>query len=104
MSSITLKQLAYAKKVLEKAGMKKCNFSRYPMDQKLQLDKDDGGELVNPTEYRCIIGRLRYLTHTRRNIYYAISVVSRFMEKPTMNHQLAEKHTLRYEQGTIDTV
>lgn len=89
MSSITLKQSTYAKKVLDKAGMAKCNLSRYPIDKNLQLDNDDGGELVNPTEYRCIIGSLRNLTHTRLDISYAVGVVSRFMEKPTMKHQLA---------------
>lgn len=70
------------------------------MEQKLQLDKD-GGQLVNPTEYRCIVGSLRFLTHTRPDISFAVGVVSRFMEKPTGKHQMALKHILRYSQGTI---
>lgn len=101
-SSITLKQSAYAKKVLEKAGMSRCNSSKYPMEHKLQLDKDEGGQLVSAKEYRCIVGSLRYLTHTRPDIAYAVGVVSRFTEKPTVKHQQAVKHILRYIQGTID--
>lgn len=72
------------------------------MDQKLQLDKDVGGQLVDPTGYRCIVGSLRFLTHTRPDISYAVGVVSHFMEKPTIKHQLAVKHILRYVQGTIE--
>ncbi|XP_074323266.1 secreted RxLR effector protein 161-like [Apium graveolens] len=72
------------------------------MENKLQLDKDEGGQLVEATEYRCIIGSLRYLTHTRPDITYAVGVVSRFMEKPTVKHQQAVKHILRYVKGTVN--
>ncbi|XP_074336378.1 secreted RxLR effector protein 161-like [Apium graveolens] len=72
------------------------------MDQKLQLDKDEGGELVDVTEYRCIVGSLRYLTHTRPDISYAVGVVSRFMEQPTMKHNQAVKQILRYIKGTTN--
>lgn len=98
---ITLKQAAYAKRILQKAGMVSCNLTRCPMDQKLQLDKDEGGELVNVTEYRCIVGSLRYLTHTHPDITYAVGVVSRFMEQPTVKHKQAVKQILRYIKGTI---
>ena len=101
-SSVILKQIAYAKKILEKEGMAKCNMSRYPMEQKMQLDRDEGGQLVNATEYRSIVGSLRYLTHTRPDISYAVGLVSRFMEAPTTKHQQAVKHILRYIQGTIN--
>lgn len=47
---IKLRQSSYAKKVLEKAGMSKCNPVKYPMEHKLQLDADKYGKLVNPTQ------------------------------------------------------
>ncbi|KAL8123365.1 hypothetical protein AgCh_011366 [Apium graveolens] len=100
-SSITLKQSAYAKWILEKAGMLNCNLTRCPMEQRLQLDKDEGGEIVDATEYRCIVGSLRYLTHTRPDISYAVGVVSRFMECPTAKHKQAVKQILRYIKGTV---
>ncbi|XP_074363375.1 secreted RxLR effector protein 161-like, partial [Apium graveolens] len=71
------------------------------MDQKLQLDKDEGRELVNATEYRCIVGCLRYLTHSLPDITYVVGVVSRFMEQPTVKHKQAVKQILRYIKGTI---
>lgn len=35
-----LKQAGYAKKLLEKAGLSDCNTVKYPMEAKIQLDKD----------------------------------------------------------------
>lgn len=98
----TLKQSAYAKKLLDRAGMVSCNPCKSPMENKLQLDKDEEGQLVEATEYRCIVGSLRYLTHTRPDITYAVGVVSRFMERPTVKHQQAVKHILRYVKGTVN--
>lgn len=46
----TLKQSGYAKRILEKVGMLNCNSSKCPMEQKLQLDKDEYGQTVEATE------------------------------------------------------
>lgn len=77
---IELKQVAYAKKLLQKAGMHDCNSVKFPMEPKLQMHKDEMGKAVNSTEYKSMVGGLRYLVHTRPDIAYAVGVVSRFME------------------------
>ncbi|XP_074356532.1 secreted RxLR effector protein 161-like [Apium graveolens] len=69
---------------------------------KLVFDKDEGGQKVDATEYRSLVGSLRYLTHTRPNITYAVGVVSRFMEAPTVKHHQAMKHIVRYVKGTVN--
>lgn len=46
--------------------------AKYPMELKLQLSKDENGEPVNATNYRCIMGSLRYLMHTRPDLAYAV--------------------------------
>ncbi|GKC86743.1 zinc finger, CCHC-type containing protein [Tanacetum coccineum] len=61
-TGITLKQEAYARSILTKTRMIKCNPNKRPMEHKLKLTKDGEGELINPTEYRSIVGGLRYLT------------------------------------------
>ncbi|KAL7603474.1 hypothetical protein Lser_V15G15914 [Lactuca serriola] len=99
---ITLKQEAYAKNLLSKTKMKDCNPTRAPMEHKLKLRKNGEGDWVNPTEYRSIVGALRYLTHTRPDITFAVGIVSRYMEKPTSQHLQAVKHILRYIKGTLD--
>lgn len=99
---ITLKQSTYANKVLEKAGMQDCNPCKFPMEPRLELTKDENGEPVDSTTYKSIVGGLRYLTHTRPDISYAVGLVSRFMERPTKQHLQAVKHILRYIRGTTD--
>ncbi|KAI3753573.1 hypothetical protein L2E82_25630 [Cichorium intybus] len=99
---ITLKQEAYAKSILKKTRMMNCNPTKSPMEHKLKLTKEGEGELVNPTEYRSIVGGLRYLTHTSPDISFAVGVVRRFMEKPTEQHLQAVKGILRYVKGTLD--
>lgn len=99
---IELKQTAYAKKVLEKAGMRDCNPVKYPMEVKIQLHKDGGGKPVDETQFRSIIGGLRYLVHTRPDIAYSVGIVSRYMEKPTVLHLEAVKRILRYVKGTLE--
>ncbi|XP_047335687.1 secreted RxLR effector protein 161-like [Impatiens glandulifera] len=76
--NIEVKQEAYAKKVLKQFAMEDCNSSKYPMEEKLQLKKE--GSLVDPKEYRRIIECLRYLTHNRPDISYAIGILRRGRE------------------------
>lgn len=99
---IELKQTAYAKKLLEKAGMMDCNPTRYPMEPKHQLSKDSTGKAIDSTKFKSLVGGLRYLVHTRPDISYAVGVVSRFMERPTVMHLNAVKRILRYIKGTME--
>lgn len=98
---IELKQAGYTKKILEKAGMGDCNPTKYPMDPKEQLSRDENGRPVDATEYKSMVGGLRYLVHTRPDIAFSVGMVSRFMEKPTKKHMDAVKRILRYVKGTI---
>jgi hypothetical protein len=98
---ITLQQTAYAKKLLQRAGMEDCNPCSAPMEAQLKLSKAGNGKLVDATLYHSIVGGLRYLVHTRPDISYAVSYVSRFMEAPTSEHLAAVKHLLRYVAGTL---
>lgn len=71
------------------------------MDARLKLSKE-GGECVEETQFRSIIGSLRYLVNTRPDLSYSVGYVSRFMEKPTSEHLAAMKHILRYVAGTLN--
>ena len=59
---IALRQTCYAKKILEQFGMQYCNPTKSPMEPKLKVDNDEGGEEIDSTEYRQLVGCLRYLT------------------------------------------
>lgn len=99
---IELKQTAYAKKILDKAGLVECNPIKCPMESRVQLDKYEHGKAVDSTKYKSMVGGLRYLVHTRPDISYAVGIVSRFMERPTVVHQGAVKRILRYVKGTLN--
>ena len=72
------------------------------MENNLELTKDESGKPVNATEYRSIVGGLRYLCHTRPDISYVVGVVSRFLERPTEQQNQAVKRILRYIKGTFN--
>lgn len=98
---ITLKQAGYAKKILARFGMEGCNATKIPMNPGIKLDEDKEGKRIDATEYRSVIGCLRYMLHTRPDLAYSVGVASRFMEKPTTMHLNAVKQILRYVQGSI---
>ncbi|XP_074360237.1 secreted RxLR effector protein 161-like [Apium graveolens] len=96
------KQSAYAKKISEKAGMGVCNPRKYPMDHKDIISKDEGGVMVDTTQFKSLVGGLHYLVHTRLDIAFSVGIVNRFMEKPTTVHLNAAKRILRYIKGTLN--
>lgn len=101
-TGITISQGAFALKILQGAGLAGCNASITPMESRLKLSKSSTDPAVDPTEYRRIVGALRYLVNTRPDIAFAVGYVSRFMEKPTTEHLVAVKRVLRYVAGTLD--
>jgi hypothetical protein len=46
------------------------------------------------------VGNIDYLTTTRPDITYSVSILSQFMAKPCVNHWKA-KRVIRYLKGTI---
>jgi hypothetical protein len=101
-SGITLRQTAYAKRVVELARLTDCNLALTPMDERLKLSRDSTTEEVDVTQYRHLVGSLRYLTHTRPDLAFSVGYVSRFMQRPIAEHQQAVKRIIRYVAGTLD--
>lgn len=99
---IMLTQKGYAEKILKVTAMEDCNSTQYPMEAKLQLTKDEDGEPVNATNYRRLVGSLRYLVHTRPDLNYSVGTVSKYMQNPKQSHYAAVKHILRYVKGTLE--
>lgn len=99
---IALSQGNYARKILEKAGMLNCNPCQVSMETKLKLSRESQNPCVDATEYRSLVGSLRYLVHTRPDLAFAVGYVSRFMEKPHSEHLATVKYILRYIAGTCD--
>ncbi|EEC81933.1 hypothetical protein OsI_25798 [Oryza sativa Indica Group] len=98
---ITVNQRAYAEKILQTAGMVASNPSLTPMETRLKLSKMSNAPSIDATDYRWIVGSLRYLVNSRPDLAYSVGYVSRFMEKPTTEHLAAVKQVLRYVAGSI---
>ena len=51
--------------------------------------------------YQRLVGKLIYLSHTRLDIVYAISVVSQFMHCPSEDHMSAVTRILHYLKSSL---
>jgi hypothetical protein len=101
-SGITIRQTAYAKRVIELIGLTNCNSALTPMEERLKLSHDSTTEEVDATQYRRLMGSLRYLAHTRPDLAFIVGYVNRFMQRPTTKHRQAVKRIVRYVAGTLD--
>lgn len=68
------------------------------------LKKNDVSEdkEVDPTLYKQLIEFLMYLLNTMPDICYVVNTLSQFMVEPKRAHWAADKHVLRYIQGTVE--
>uniref|UniRef100_A0ACD5WHZ8 Uncharacterized protein n=1 Tax=Avena sativa TaxID=4498 RepID=A0ACD5WHZ8_AVESA len=95
---IYLSQRKYILDLLAETGMIGCRPVSTPIEPNLHLVKD-GGFPVDRGEYQRLVGRLIYLSHTRPDIAFAVSLVSQFMHNPQNHHLDAVKRILRYLKG-----
>jgi hypothetical protein len=66
----------------------------------IKLDPEDGEPLTDIGQYQRLVGKLIYLTITKPDISFAVSVVSQFMHAPCTNHLDAIDRILMYLKGT----
>uniref|UniRef100_A0AAV1VGL5 Reverse transcriptase Ty1/copia-type domain-containing protein n=1 Tax=Peronospora matthiolae TaxID=2874970 RepID=A0AAV1VGL5_9STRA len=98
--SVTMCQRRYVDDVLKRFGMDECKAVASPVDVSSRLVPSNSASKVN-VPFREAVGALMHLTTaTRPDIAYAVSFVSRFMEKPQEEHWVAVKRIFRYLQGT----
>eukprot|EP00253_Pinus_taeda_P008453 PITA_08453 len=97
-----LTQGKYARNLLERFRMEQCKTAATPLQQNLKLSSDDGTKQVDATLYRHLVGSLIYLTTTRPDLAYSVSVPSQFMPRPLDSHWNVAKCVLRYLIGTCN--
>ncbi|XP_025980644.1 uncharacterized mitochondrial protein AtMg00810-like [Glycine max] len=99
---ILIHQKKYAREILKKSLMEDCKSTTSPMNQKEKFSKDDGADKVDEMHNRSLIGCLMYLTVTRPDILFAVSILSRFMHCASEVHLQAGKRVVRYVKDTLD--
>ncbi|GKF27835.1 uncharacterized mitochondrial protein-like protein [Tanacetum coccineum] len=82
--------------------MQNCNGEATPMNPGEKLQQDDGTEFADPSYYRSLVEGLNYLTNTRPDIMFSVSVLSRYLHMPTMHHLGVATRVLRYVAETYD--
>lgn len=80
--------------------MSGCRPTDTPIDPNQKLGDDKEGDPVNTIGYQKLVGKLIYLTHTRPNIAFTVSLVNQFMHSPYEKHLEAVYRILRYLKST----
>lgn len=95
-SGLFVSQQAYTEKVLQRFNMIDCNPAKTPSEND-QSDKSMDKPLNNSISYRSAVGSLMYLAcATRPDISFAVSKVSRSLDKPTSSDWIAVKRIFRF--------
>lgn len=66
-----------------------CKPADTPIVQNHKLREHPSKVPADKERYQRLVGKLIYLSHTRRDIAYAVSVVSQFMHQPSKDHMEA---------------
>lgn len=86
--------------VLKRFAMENSNSVQNPIVPGCKLFIDENGVHVDETLFKQMIRCLKYLTTTRPDLMFTVSLISRYMTKPTKLHMLVAKKILRYLKGT----
>ena len=93
---IFLSQRKYILDLLAETGMLECKSADTPIAQNEKLSIHDHQIPTDKEQYQRLVGKLIYLSHTRPDIAYAVSLVSQFMHNPSKEHLSVVIRILRY--------
>ncbi|XP_048139417.1 uncharacterized mitochondrial protein AtMg00810-like [Rhodamnia argentea] len=92
---IFLSQRKYVLDLLTEVGLLGCHPFDTPIEANTRLQEKDG-DPVDKGCYQRLVGKLIYLSHTRPDIAFAVSLVSQFMHDPHSTRMNAVLRILRY--------
>ena len=81
-----ISQRKYTLDILADTGMLDYKLVDTPMDPNVRLVLGQGEPLQDPRRYRRLVGKLNYLTITRSDISFPLSVVNQFLQSPCDGH------------------
>jgi len=86
--------------LLTETGMLSYKLVETPMEMNHKPRIFPDQDPTDKDRYQQLVGRLIYLSHTRLDITYAVSMVSQFMHAPNKEHMEAVYRILRYLKGS----
>ena len=75
--------------LLKETGMLDYKPFDTPMDSTIKSGNEKDGILVDTGRHQHLVGELIYLSHTRLDIVFAVSVISQHMHAPCEEHMEA---------------
>ncbi|GJT09897.1 retrovirus-related pol polyprotein from transposon TNT 1-94 [Tanacetum coccineum] len=99
---IFINQSNFAPEILKKFRMDSCDPVDTPMVDRLKLNEDPLGILVDQTRFWSMVGSLMYLTASRPDLVFDVRLCARYQASPTKKHIEALKRVFRYLRGTIN--
>ena len=95
-----MSQQKYILDLLKETGMMSCRQANTPIDPNQKLQSEGKGGPIDTIPYQRLVGRLNYLSHTRPDIAFIVSLVSQFMQSPHEEHLEVVHRILRYLKST----
>ena len=96
---IFVNQRDYVLDLLDETCMLGCKPTETPIEPNVKLQPTKAKNVKEWDHYQRLVGRLIYLSHTRPDIAFSVSMVSQFMHVPGPEHFEAVYRILRYLRG-----
>ena len=94
-----MNQRKYILDLLTETGLLGCKAVETPVEPNLKL-KANPDDVIDREKFQRLVGKLIYLSHTRPDIAFAVSLLSQFMHSPGQIHFDAAYRVLKYLKGS----
>ena len=98
---IVISHWKYTLDLLKETCMLGCKLADTPMDSTKKIRGNGDRAPVDRSKYQRLVGHLIYLSHTRLDIAFLVSVASQYMNNPIEEKMEAVDRILRYIKTTL---
>lgn len=93
---LILSQRKFTLDLLQEFDSLQSTLVSCPCNPTVKLQARTGDFFQDPTFYRHLLGKLKYLTHTRPNLSFTVQHLSQFMQDPHQAHMNAALRVVCY--------